>query len=124
MSTLQDLRNDLKATLAPLAGANIYTFVPEAPEAPAAIVTPVDPYLDSTDQPFGSFLVRYRITLVAAVATNEVVTESLDNMIEETVVALANGGYHFIAVGEPYVFQTNDNLHLAADLTVSISTSL
>lgn len=98
----------------------VYPFVPEAIQAPAVVVQPADPYLSDEGQPFGFYLVRFTVSLVAEVATNQVVTEALDQMVYQTVVALADS-WAIDQVGEPYAFRANENMHLAADITISSS---
>lgn len=119
MSKLNDARQAVGAHLTPLGDWTVYTYVPERITAPAAIVSPGDPFLDSDGVPFGSFTARWRVTLVADVATNEVVTEQLDSMIEDALIELSNAGLAVESVSEPYVFQSNENMHLAADMAAS-----
>lgn len=97
-----------------------YGFVPEVIGAPAAVVAPADPYLEGGEGvPFGSFRIRYKVTLVADVGDNQRVTASLDALIEDAAVVLANAGWDVESVAEPYVYQANSNMHLATDLVVS-----
>lgn len=121
MSALAEARDALVEALNGLSGATVYGYVPEAIAAPAAVVQPSDPYLASGEEgvPFGWYRIRHKVTLVADVATNEVVTDALDAMIEGAVTELLVAGLAVETVSEPYVFQANENLHLAADLSVS-----
>lgn len=121
MSALTGARDALVDALNGLSGATVYGHVPEAIAAPAAVVQPGDPYLASGEEgvPFGWYRIRHKVTLVADVATNEVVTDALDAMIEGAVTELLVAGLAVETVSEPYVFQANENLHLAADLSVS-----
>lgn len=123
MSTLNTARQGLVAILQAVPTWTVYGYVPERINAPAAIVSPDDPYVTS-DGPFGTVTVRWTVTLVADVATNEVVTEDLDALVEDALVALANGGVHVTTVDEPYVFQSTENLHLATDLHCTTTVTL
>lgn len=124
MSALQDVREAVCALLEGVQAWTVYNHVPERLSAPAAVLTPGDPYLTTEGQPFGGFAARWTITLVADVATNDVATEQLDTMIEDAIVALVNGGVHAETVGEPFVFVANDQMHLAADLAATTTITL
>lgn len=97
----------------------VYEYVPAAIAAPALFIEPGSPMLDAGDPAvFGHYRVRWTITAVAEVGDNDKTTNDLDKLLDRTVQALA-GAYHVEQIGQPYVYQANTALHLAADLTVT-----
>lgn len=120
-TTLTDARENVCDALDGLGGVTVYSYNPETLAAPAAVVLPGDPYLASGEDgvPYGWHRVRHTIIVVAAVASNEVATETLDSLIGDAIQLLGIAGYDVETVTEPYAFSSNGNLHLAADLTVS-----
>ena len=123
MSTLSALRETVGACLTGLNKVTVYTFVPEAVMPPAVIVQPGTPYLTTDDEPYGFYRVRWRVALIADSATNEVATESLDQLICDAIAALS-ATFAVEEIEEPYVFRANDNMYLAADLIISDSTTI
>lgn len=119
--TLKALRESVAAALAGDPDLTVYSYVPEAVVAPAVVIQPGDPYVSGEGEPFGRWRVRFRLALVAEPATNEVATEGLDELIIDSMVALTDAGFTVEEVSEPYVFRANENMHLAADLTVAES---
>lgn len=119
MNPLQTAREDICAALGTIDGLYVYGFIPEGLHAPAAVVAPADPYLTGDGQPFGSFLARFQVAIIAEVADNDVITAQLDQLIVDAVAALVNAEWFVEQVGEPYAARINENLHLAADLTIT-----
>lgn len=103
----------------------VHRYVPESVSAPAVVIEPGDPYLSSeqAETPFGQYHARWDLIAVAQVATNETATDELDDLIGAIVAGLA-GAYVVERVSQPYVYQSNTALHLAADLTVTDLTNL
>ena len=94
-------------------GVQAVAFIPEALAAPAWIVRPATPWVTTDSEPFRSVLVRWTVTAVVDVATNEKATADLDALVAAAVSAL-----NVVEVSDPYVYASNTALHLAADLTI------
>lgn len=114
MTTINEARLALKADLSTVPNVSVFDYLPESMVAPAYVIFPDSPFVDSEGVPFGSVRIRFRIIAVADVTTNEYATQGLDNLI-----TLALSAVDVESVDEPYVYQSNTALHLAADIHVS-----
>lgn len=120
--SLTALRTELADALADVA-ARVYTFIPENVHAPAVLISPADPYVTTEGEPFGHYRAAYTLTVIGTPGTNEKTTAALDELIVAVIDAVA-GEFAVGSVAQPVAYQANNVLHLAADLTVSCSTTL
>lgn len=124
MSKLSATRGYLAEALAGVSAGvpdvQVFSYVPESIPAPALVIQPGSPYLTSEGEPFGHYRVRYAVTVVAEVATNETTTGQLDDLISECIERIS-GAFQVEEVREPFVYMSNSVAHLAADLVVSDS---
>lgn len=121
MSTLNELRSEAVAALEDLEGVQTYGYLPEAVAAPALVLVPGSPYVSTDGEPFRHYKVRLTFLAVADVAPNEEATKALDELLTKTVLALSAAGFLVEEIAEPYAFQSNTAIHLAAELTFSDS---
>lgn len=118
---LHQLRADLLAALDHIEGLTGYDHVPARVTLPAAIITAGLPYLAAGDT-YGSYEVRHTVSLVTPQGANQAITQALDDLIEDAVVALADQGHAVPEVGPGYVYESNNGQYLAVDLTVTTTT--
>ena len=109
--SINQARKDLATDLRDATGVMVYDHLPESIIAPAYVVVPDSPFVDTEGEPFGSYRVRFTVIAVADVSTNETATNALDDLI-----TTALGLIPVESVSEPYVYQSNTALHLAADI--------
>lgn len=106
------------------AGLEVLDYVPERVVPPIVIISADSTYL-SQDNITNSYTLGLKLTLVAASATNELATESLDELISDTVLAIAGLSYAVMrSVQNPYRLAVNTAEYLATDLTLDLSITL
>lgn len=103
------LKTDLELTTTP-----VLDHIPELLSAPAYIIQPGTPWVTGDGQPYGHYTVAWKVTAVVDVASNEVATHDLDQLIADAL-----GVVDVEEISEPYVYASNTALHLAADITVT-----
>lgn len=106
------------------AGLDVLDFVPERIVPPIVIITSGSPYL-TVETVGNEYRLGLNVTLVASTATNEEATEALDELIAQTVSAIANLGYVVLkTVNPPYRLAANNAEYLASDLNLDLSITL
>ncbi len=106
------------------AGLEVLDYVPERVVPPIIIISPDSQYL--VPETVGNeYRLGLKLTLVAGTATNEQSTESLDDLIAQTVTAMAGFGYVVLrSVQQPYRLAANTAEYLATDITLDLSITL
>lgn len=106
------------------AGLEVLDYVPERIVPPIVIITSGSPYL-VTETVGNEYRLGLNVTLVASTATNEEATEALDELIADTVSAIAHLGYVILkTVNTPYRLAANNAEYLATDLNLDLSITL
>ena len=124
------MTNEITASKAELAldlqnaGLEILDYVPERIVPPIVIMTAGSPYL--TPETIGKeYRLGLTLTMVASTATNEEATEALDELIANTVSAIAPIGYAVLRQVNPsYRLAVNNAEYLASDLNLDLSITL
>lgn len=120
MGWLSDARTAVKDLLtAETDGVNVWDYNPERVIAPAIAVTYGTP-LATEGLTFADLLVRFEVTVIPRIGTNQSSTDALDALIETSVVALLEADYGIEQVGQPYMLQANNAQYLAVDITVTV----
>ena len=115
-----DVRAALKTAIGAVA-ANVYDFVPEAPQVPFAVIVPDAPYMEF--ETIGRSKVRvklnYRISVGVAYLSN---AASLDNLEKLTLAIAANlpAGYELSIVEQPNVTLVGASNLLTNDIRLSV----
>lgn len=124
------MTNEITASKAELkldlqnAGLEVLDYVPERVVPPIVIISPGSPYL-STESVGNDYRLALNLTLVAGTATNEEVTEALDELIADTVSAVADIGYAVLkSVNPPFRLAVNTAEYLAAEINLDLSITL
>ena len=114
-----ELKLDLQS-----AGLDVLDYVPERVVPPIVIISPATPYL-SPETVGNEYRLGLVLTLVAGTATNEQATEALDQLIADTVSALADLGYAVLrSVNSPFRLAVNTAEYLAAEINLDLSITL
>ena len=113
--SLQQERIGLKDSLES-SGLIAVEFITSRVNPPVALVSASDPYIDEGPV-YSTYTVNYDITLITSVATNEVATNSLDDMIEKAFLATTE--WNIDGVGAPFILEVNNAQYLAARMAVS-----
>lgn len=121
--TLQAARKHLAELASEATGIEVDPFFAERISPPRGFVIPGDPYL-SPGNTFGSFLGRWEVTLVTRGKVSETGSELIDDLIEDAVVAIVNGGYDVVTVAEPFVVTLNGAQQLAVTITCTKNIAL
>ena len=122
MSALTDAKNAIKSILTPLV-PNTYTYVNARPVPPCVTIYADSPYL-SQGVTFGTFTLGLNLQVMAPTKANDVITEELDTLIDDIVVALVNSGYGVDQVSAPFVVEANNAQYAAVDISISTNVSL
>lgn len=124
------MSNEITASKAELAldlqnaGLEILDYVPERIVPPIVIITAGSPYL-SPETVGNEYRLSLTLTMVASTATNEEATEALDQLIADTVSAIATLGYAVLRQVNPsYRLAANNAEYLASDLNLDLSITL
>lgn len=117
-NAIKEARTDVAAALETVPGLAVWQFIPEQLTAPAATVTSASPYV-VPGRALGEYAVSLRVRLFVE-GSNEMVTESLDELIVNVCEALRQefGVTQVSAVGidsESYAPAT----YLVADITIN-----
>lgn len=103
-------------------GLNVMDYVPERITPPIVIINSGVPYLRPSS--IGDeYTLNLELVLVAAQATNKMATEKLDELLEQTILALP-GYARMLQAGQPYNLQTNNTEYLAVSLHTDVSITI
>lgn len=100
------------------AGINVKEFIPERFVPPVVVIAASGTYLTRSSIS-KEFIMGLDLLLVAQTATNAKATESLDQLIQDTIRALPQFA-GLVDVGQPYTLQTNNAEYLAATVRVDL----
>ena len=118
MSTLQAAREAVATLIQDEIEIQAHPFMPSRIVPPAMIVLPGSPYLSAGDT-FGSFELRLEVVLVSAAKVNETAANTLDGLIDDTVVGLTNANISVVEVSEPWALASSNAEYLAATITTT-----
>jgi hypothetical protein len=121
MATLVELREELAALVEDATGISAVAYLPERPVPPIALISQGSPYIQYEDtNTFNTeLMVRLRVDLVVATATNTVSTDRLDEVIELAVSGLLASDWFVDTVSAPYSLNANNANYLTVTLTVT-----
>jgi hypothetical protein len=116
---LSSVREPLATAMSGVA-ANVYAYVPEAPQVPFCVTVPASPYLEL--QTINKSTLHTKINLVISVAvaynSNPASLDNLEQLIM-SVLAVIPVGYTIEAVEKPTVTQVGPSNCLVSDVRVS-----
>jgi hypothetical protein len=122
MSEITAAKVEFKLELAD-AGLNVLEYIPERITPPIVLINAASPYMTTAE--FGEWNLGLELVLVASTATNKRATESLDQLIEDTLNAIEPITYARItSVNQPYNLQTNNAEFLSANIYVQLNITL
>ena len=121
MSEVGAAKAELALTLQ-AAGLDVYDYIPERVTPPVVVIRSGSPYL--TPSSVGNeYLVNLELVVVAGFATNEPSTDDLDDLIEQTILAIpADAGFRDVA--QPYTLVMNGNDFLATTIGIDLQLSI
>lgn len=121
MPTLIELREELAGLLEDATGITAVAYLPERPVPPIALISQGSPYIQYEDtNVFNSeLMVRLRVDLVVATATNTVSSDRLDEIIELAVAGLLTSDWFVDSVSAPYSLNANNANYLTVTLNVT-----
>jgi len=116
---LSSVRQPLATALGGVA-ANVYAYVPEAPQVPFCVTVPDSPYLEL--ETISKSILHTKINLVISIAvaynSNPASLDNLEQLIM-SVLAVIPSGYTIEAVEKPTVTQVGPSNVLVSDVRVS-----
>jgi hypothetical protein len=121
MSEVGAAKAELALTLQ-AAGLDVYDYIPERVTPPVVVIRSGSPYL--TPSSIGNeYLVNLELVVCAGFATNETSTDDLDDLIEQTLLAIpADAGFR--DVSQPYTLVMNGNDYLATTIGIDLQISI
>ena len=99
-------------------GLKVMDYVPERFIPPVIVIAASGTYLTRSSIS-SEFIMGLDLMLVSQTATNKQATETLDQLIEDTILALPQYA-GLVDVGQPYTLQTNNAEYLAATVRVDL----
>jgi hypothetical protein len=116
---LSSIRTPL-ATALSTASANVYSYVPEAPQVPAVILVPDSPYLELNTINDSTLHAKINLVITCGVAylSNPASLDNLEQLLM-SVLAKIPTGYVVEVVERPTVTQVGTVNLLVADIRVS-----
>jgi hypothetical protein len=106
------------------AGLRVFAFTPERAAPPMAILIPSGDWVTSGDT-FGTFRIGFDVTLIVQNAANETMITALDNLVDDTLDAIANAaGFYASQVGAPSMLEISGADYLSTTITVYQNTQL
>lgn len=120
--TLHQVRVDLVGLLGAV-DAQVYDHLPARLSPPAVVVLPGSPYLEPGDR-FGSLIVHHTVTVVVPTGASDVVTRTIDDLLEDVLVELINAKYLVDSVSTYYGLDLGGTSFLAADIFVHSTITL
>lgn len=119
MSVFSDDRAAIAAALEGL-GVTVHDHLPGRAIPPCLIVLHGSPFVvREPSDPFGSATARFTVWAVAGKGTNEVETDSAEDLTERAAVALTREGFAFDSIDQPVSFDLNGTHFFAIALNVS-----
>lgn len=106
------------------AGFNVSAFVPERITPPVAVMEPSSDWVVSGDV-FGAYRIGFDVTLITRTASNAKVTDEIDQMLDELIVAVSSAaGFYCGSAGKPFDMNVNGADYYAVSVTIYQNTSL
>lgn len=103
-------------------GIDIREYIPERVIPPIVLMTGGGTYI--VPETIGNeYTVGIVLTMISATAMNEQSTEKLDDLIEQTIMALPSFA-RMVRVAKPYSVSINNAEYLSADMEIEISITI
>jgi len=104
------------------AGLDVYDYIPERVTPPVVVIRSGSPYI-APSSVGSTYDLNLELVIVAGFATNETTIEDLDDLIEQTLLAIpSDAGVGSVA--SPYLLAMNGNDHLATTINVDLQISI
>lgn len=104
------------------AGLDVYDYIPERVTPPVVVIRPAAPYI-APSSVGSTYDLNLELVIVAGFATNETTTDDLDDLIEQTLLAIpSDAGVGSVA--QPYLLVLNGNDYLATTINVDLQISI
>ena len=104
------------------AGLDVYDYIPGRVTPPVVVIRSGSPYI-APSSVGSTYDLNLELVIVAGFATNETTIEDLDDLIEQTLMAIpADAGVGSVA--SPYLLAMNGNDHLATTINVDLQISI
>lgn len=117
MSTLGQIRTDLTAVLGGV-GVPVAGFLPDRFTPPLGVLVQGSPYLEQGET-FGVSAVRFQLVLIAGNGTNETVTTTLDQLIEQAFDLInASDSFFVEEVDQPALYTHGQGTYLSCVISV------
>ena len=104
------------------AGLDVYDYIPERVTPPVVVIRSGSPYI-APSSVGSTYDLNLELVIVAGFATNETTIDDLDDLIEQTLLAIpSDAGVGSVA--SPYLLVMNGNDHLATTINVDLQISI
>lgn len=106
------------------AGLRVFAFTPERSTPPMGIIVPAGDWVMPGDV-FGAYRVGFDVTLIVANAANETMITALDDLVDDTLVAISDAASFYASqVGAPSMIDISGADYLSTTITVYQNTQL
>jgi hypothetical protein len=120
--TIQEVKEVIKSALILGGVSNVYTYLPERPTPPCAMLEPDVQFLSYNENAYGDFITsNWKIRLMVPVGANDKETTSLDEYIDDLLPVLwDHTDCNTLTVDKPFITEANNASYLTTFLNIQI----
>lgn len=122
MNKIQDVKDAIKSALILGGVTKVYTYLPERPTPPCAMIEPDIAFLTYNEGAYGDFVTsNWKIRLMVPVGANDKETTVLDDYIDDLLPVLwEHTDCNLLNVEKPFITEANNASYLTTFLNIQI----
>lgn len=119
---IQDTKDVIKSALILGGVTNVYTYLPERPNPPCAMIEPDVNFIRVTEEAYGEvYTSQWKIRLLVPFGANDKETTTLDSYIDDLIPVLwEHTDCATLNVEKPFITEANGASYLTTFLNISI----
>jgi len=120
--TIQDVKDTISSALILGGVTKVYTYLPERPVPPCAMLEPDVNFINTREDSYGVFFAtNWKIRLMVPFGANDKETTELDGYIDYLLPVLwEHTDCHLLSVDKPFITEANNASYLTTFLNISI----
>jgi hypothetical protein len=119
---IQDIKDNIKSALLLGGVTKVYTYLPERPVPPCAMLEPDVSFITTREDSYGVFYTsNWKIRLMVPFGSNDKETTTLDDYIDDLLPTLwEHTDCATLTVDKPFITEANNASYLTTFLNISI----